>query len=195
MEYGARDAKQPGVVATVDEGAKSAPSKDTDDYDPYAKRSERIDNIQNVMLQGRVCRDVWCLIIFILFWGGMIVVAAFGFSQGDPRKYVSHLFYCSYFSRIVYGTDYGGNVCGTNVNPTYNTQNLPGLYWPIFSLSSGLNTSFGICVPQCPTENDIVCMYGVAPNAGNIAAGQCWQGYNSSAGTIEPLVLCVLTLE
>lgn len=91
MEYGSRDAKQPGVVATVDEGAKSAPSKDTDDYDPYAKRSERIDNIQNVMLQGRVCRDVWCLIIFILFWGGMIVVAAFGFSQGDPRKCVNHL--------------------------------------------------------------------------------------------------------
>jgi solute carrier family 44 (choline transporter-like protein), member 2/4/5 len=48
----------------------------------------------------RKCRDVLCCGMFALFWVGMIVIAGIAFDNGNP-------------SRLLYGTDYQGNVCGT----------------------------------------------------------------------------------
>lgn len=35
----------------------------------------------------RKCRDLLCLCLFIAFWAGMLIIAAFAFSKGDPRRY------------------------------------------------------------------------------------------------------------
>lgn len=47
----------------------------------------------------RKCTDVFCCVIFVLFWIGMIVIAAVGASKGNIR-------------RLVYATDHEGAVCG-----------------------------------------------------------------------------------
>lgn len=49
----------------------------------------------------RSCRDIPCLLLFILFWAGMIVVAVLAFWKGD-------------LDRLWYGTDMYGDMCGIN---------------------------------------------------------------------------------
>jgi solute carrier family 44 (choline transporter-like protein), member 1 len=49
----------------------------------------------------RSCRDVLFLLLFILFWVGMIVVAIKAGQVGNV-------------DRLIYGVDYEGNVCGVD---------------------------------------------------------------------------------
>jgi hypothetical protein len=58
------------------------------DYGASAKREGRIDDFSNVMMQDRRCRDIFCCLLFVLFWAGMIVIAIFAFRSGDPVRYV-----------------------------------------------------------------------------------------------------------
>jgi choline transporter-like protein 2/4/5 len=51
------------------------------------------------MQRDRKCRDVLCTLIFVAFWGGMLLVAAIGLQNGKPE-------------RLLYGTDFQGNTCG-----------------------------------------------------------------------------------
>ena len=37
---------------------------------------------------GRMCTDVFFLLLFILFWGGMAAIAAVGVQKGDPAKLI-----------------------------------------------------------------------------------------------------------
>merc|ERR1719238_192887 len=47
----------------------------------------------------RHCRDVPCLILFLLYWVGMVVVASIALDKGVPE-------------RLLYATDYQGHTCG-----------------------------------------------------------------------------------
>jgi hypothetical protein len=51
--------------------------------------------------QDRKCRDVVCLLLFIVFWIGMFIIAGVSVSKGEP-------------GRLVYGIDYQGNTCGVS---------------------------------------------------------------------------------
>jgi hypothetical protein len=52
------------------------------------------------------CTDVACLVVFCVFWAGMLAIMGISIMQGNPR-------------RLMYGTDYLGNTCGDGVsNPT-----------------------------------------------------------------------------
>jgi len=51
--------------------------------------------------QQRKCRDSLCCLLFLTFWAGMIAVGAFGIYFGNP-------------ARLLYGTDYKGQVCGSS---------------------------------------------------------------------------------
>jgi hypothetical protein len=51
----------------------------------------------------RKCRDSLCCIIFALFWVGMVVIAGIAFNHGNPK-------------RLLYGTDYNGEVCNVGIN-------------------------------------------------------------------------------
>eukprot|EP00741_Cyanophora_paradoxa_P009626 tig00001542_g9324.t1 len=115
-------------------------------------------------IEDRKCRDVIFLLAFIVFWGGMIIVAIFGFVKGNPAT-------------LLYPTDSNGNLCG--FTPGYT--NTPNAYFPKPSIPTnaqqiamaGLQLRF--CVASCPTSfpnitevqadfaNAIVCSPDVRP--------------------------------
>ena len=49
--------------------------------------------------QDRKCTNVLCLLFFICFWFGMLVVGIVGFVKGNPN-------------RLRYGYDFLGRTCG-----------------------------------------------------------------------------------
>ncbi|KAJ3436922.1 ctl-like protein [Anaeramoeba flamelloides] len=103
-------------------------------------------------LSERKHRDVFWLILFIIFWVGMIVVAGLAYSTGTPK-------------RLYYPTDYRGNVCGMDntkvkeaLSSNYTEDELSFLsdtsethyvFWPHDGSSEE------ICVDECPTEGKI----------------------------------------
>jgi len=36
----------------------------------------------------RKCRDVFFTVLFMLFWTGMLIIAAFAISKGSPERFV-----------------------------------------------------------------------------------------------------------
>lgn len=100
----------------------------------------------------RGCTDCWCTIVFILMWGLMIAVAAISFSRGNPY-------------RLLYGTDYMGNICGQGDAP--EGLNIPDwsertlLWYPItfdpirrqMIITDAID--LGVCVKRCPQRSDV----------------------------------------
>ena len=64
---------------------------------------------------SRKCRDVLCIVLFGVFWAGMLVVAILGFKSGDPY-------------RLLYATDYNGTTCGAGKNNIMVDK--PLIYYP-----------------------------------------------------------------
>ncbi|KAJ6233862.1 ctl-like protein [Anaeramoeba flamelloides] len=103
-------------------------------------------------LSQRKHRDVFWLILFIIFWIGMIVVAGLAYSTGTPK-------------RLMYPKDYRGNVCGMDntkakdaLSSNYtkselsflsDTSDLKYVFWPHDGSSEE------ICIDECPTKGDI----------------------------------------
>ena len=50
---------------------------------------------------GRTSRDVLCLVFFVLWAIGDLIICIVGFKQGQPEA-------------LIYGLDYSGQVCGRN---------------------------------------------------------------------------------
>ena len=46
------------------------------------------ENSNPFIASNRKCTDVLCLLFFVVFWLGMIVIAGVGYSTGQPEKYV-----------------------------------------------------------------------------------------------------------
>ncbi|KAL5263312.1 hypothetical protein ACHWQZ_G008631 [Mnemiopsis leidyi] len=111
-------------------------------------------------LKDRGCTDIICILIFIIFLGGMGVIAYFAFTLGDPW-------------RILNGYDSFGNTCGIkNTKPEGVTANLAGrdmteypylMYFdPTVMLPDSINTlrdptdttpveyTMMLCVKKCP---------------------------------------------
>jgi hypothetical protein len=44
--------------------------------------------VKSFMNSNRKCRDIPFLVLFLLFWAGMIIVAINATKQGDPRRLV-----------------------------------------------------------------------------------------------------------
>ena len=135
----------------------------------------------------RGCTDCVFLILYFLVWGGMIYLAQLAILNGDPE-------------RLVYGTDYLGNICGQkNVTPveTQNWANRKILWYPItydFKSQKLLvkeAIKLGICVEKCPKAGDIVEGYGAlsanqtsSSSTGNGGAGGAaasFFGFNSAS--------------
>ena len=94
---------------------------------------------------SRKCRDIFWLIVFFLFWCGMIVVAVLGFMNGEIKHYY-------------YGTDVYGNMCSAdNSNRKYvspdkrlDNSNKPYVYFPDIK-----NLTKSYCVEKCPDVEDV----------------------------------------
>jgi ABC-type multidrug transport system fused ATPase/permease subunit len=122
------------------------------------------------------CRDFYCIILYILFWGLMIAVAVSAFIYGSVP-------------RVLYATDFDGQSCGTSEGGTRLDNKCPRntecpedlsskkrVAYPrmgtdlIMSMAEGFDTNdvsgsiknirlYGICVESCPQTGDYVCNY------------------------------------
>lgn len=92
----------------------------------------------------RHCKDLLFLLLFLIFWAGMIYVAAVGFVNGEPE-------------RLIYGLDSHGYTCGTKNDAGPDLSNYKKLYFldplsleNLYSLKT-FKKARKICVPNCPT--------------------------------------------
>ncbi|XP_035828132.1 choline transporter-like protein 1 [Aplysia californica] len=98
--------------------------------------------------RNRGCTDIMVFLIFVFFVCGMIFIAAFSISKGDPF-------------RLVYGTDSFGNTCDEDnsdraiAGVKYSGYNLKGRPYLFFMDIRHPDTSLRICVNKCP-ENDLI---------------------------------------
>eukprot|EP00892_Ulva_mutabilis_P008739 jgi/Ulvmu1/6237/UM028_0095.1 len=96
--------------------------------------------------EGRGCTDIVCLLLFAVFWGGMVFVGYDALVHGDPQ-------------RIMYGLDSYGNYCGS-LNVRDNGTRVVDLrtatkllYTNPLELLDPTNFQYAssICVEECPT--------------------------------------------
>lgn len=94
---------------------------------------------------GRSCKDIIFLILFAGVWVGMFVIAGLAIRDGN-------------ISRLKYGNDTEGNLCGVN-NP--GGRDLSGAKFQyLFDPTDPF--SYRKCVSQCPNKTyDIICPYDV----------------------------------
>ncbi|KAJ3183552.1 hypothetical protein HK101_009872 [Irineochytrium annulatum] len=120
----------------------------TDEVVPFDSKQQR-------PIDKRSCHDIIFLVVFAVFWAGMVVVARwlqFAFRYGDP-------------SLLLDGQDSFGNYCGgraLNVSTGVNTTLLPYAYY-FNPLEPWIDSA--VCVSSCPTTtdpttpNNAICVY------------------------------------
>lgn len=106
---------------------------------------------------NRKCTDLLCLIFFMVFWLGMVIIAGVAYSTGQPEK-------------LIYGVDFKGRTCGAKADksievPAYDFTSYKYLLYPrlpedLFDMAlnsevavsdpSNLQKFFGVCVKACP---------------------------------------------
>lgn len=100
--------------------------------------------------QKRHCTDILFLLLFILFWIGMIAIGGVAIQQGN-------------LDRLRYGNDSEGNLCGVNnelLQPASDARNLvskPNQY--LFNPTNP-QASYRICMEKCPSKSwQPICPY------------------------------------
>jgi choline transporter-like protein 2/4/5 len=125
---------------------------------PSAKVSDEFNPIEN----NRKCRDVFCILLFAVYWVGMVGVFIVGLATGEPE-------------RLVYATDFNGDTCGTSSDVTPGLDKKQYVYYPRIDLDvqEGLEAGqsweeisfYGVCLDECPSPlpneagYDYVCNY------------------------------------
>jgi len=89
---------------------------------------------------------VLCLVVYILFWVGMLGIAGLAVFVGDPK-------------RIIYGVDGFGNTCGAiNITSGVDLRNRTKVYYlkpyEILNPKSWVYAET-ICVEECPRASDV----------------------------------------
>lgn len=100
----------------------------------------------------RKCTDCLCLILFGVFWAGMVGCLGLGMQDGDPR-------------RLVYGYETNGDdviQCGGKDKEDEMYTLYPRVEEDLLMQASKLTTPwdisfFGVCAETCPQTNDYVC--------------------------------------
>lgn len=110
--------------------------------------------------QNRKCQDVLFLILFALFWVGMIVIGGIAIKQGN-------------LDRLKYGNDTDGNLCGT-ANSGQGTDMTDKTYQYVFYPWDP--TSYRRCMTACPNATlDYVCKYNVSAPQTQLQFAQAFQ--------------------
>ena len=129
MVFGKKSAK----VAPEDVGASTSVTT--------ASKEEGKNRLE---AEERRCKDLLFLLLFVIFWGGMIYIAAFGFTHGKA-------------ARLLYGLDSHGYTCGVKNDNGPDLSNAKKLYFldPLAlqttrSLTE-LKRAKKVCIPECPT--------------------------------------------
>ena len=85
------------------------------------------------------CTDCFFLLLFLVFWAGMIVIAVVANNRGNPE-------------RLIYATDWNGEVCNSGANAGKPFIFYPDLAEAIFNKAGdpeNINLK-GVCLPECP---------------------------------------------
>mmetsp|Transcript_33273 Transcript_33273/g.83821 ORF Transcript_33273/g.83821 Transcript_33273/m.83821 type:complete len:809 (+) Transcript_33273:563-2989(+) len=99
---------------------------------------------------NRKCRDVFWLLCFLLFWGGMLFVGGYAIMFGNANK-------------LLYGIDAMGNICGS-VNEfngtTLDLTSAKKLYFldPFEMMKLDITQipfAKSVCLPACPSTPDL----------------------------------------
>eukprot|EP00854_Cymbomonas_tetramitiformis_P026292 gene26292-32233_t len=82
--------------------------------DPETTSKAKLDSVMTMskIRPERRCRDLPFLILFFMFWIGMIIIASIGWSEGDPTI-------------LIFGLDYEGNLCNKG-----DLKGFKNRYWP-----------------------------------------------------------------
>ena len=96
-------------------------------YDHKEDEYQVDERLNNGPLLDRSCTDFLCTLLFMLFIGGFVVVAVFGFKHGDPKALFAPL-------------DADGNFCG--VSPGFEAFGL--LYFQDIAAADWL--PYAVCV-------------------------------------------------
>jgi hypothetical protein len=98
------------------------------------------------MGQGRNCTDVFWLVLFVVFWAGMVAIAYLSLTQGTP-------------DRLIYGTDSWGNICGRDNPVPLVASNNSGLNMTdrpsVFYYNPFYEDAVILCVAECPNSTNI----------------------------------------
>lgn len=103
-----------------------------------------------VPVHERKCTDLLFLLIFCMYWLGILAIAAVGKQNGDPR-------------RLVFGSDSNGIVCGGDLKPDQPYVAFPRVSEDAFVQATTLKNPldalsfFSVCVETCPVRDEIVC--------------------------------------
>ena len=101
-------------------------------------------------LKQRKCRDVPCLIVFAALWTVTALLSSQAIDQGNP-------------ARLIYATDYKGDVCGTGKEEANRYIYYPALHSSLLPI--------GRCLPACPVKGDKVCVPIRLPSFGALQLG------------------------
>ena len=110
--------------------------------------------------KNRSCTDILCIIIFILFVVGWVVVGTVAFAKGDP-------------ARLLMPNDFRDEICG-DAEPR---KNYTAWYVP-----QPDKFRYGICVDKCPELGSIVCNNDWEDMAAFQAAGVKWSAWQPANG-------------
>ena len=119
----------------------------------------------NPVTQKRKITDLYCFILFLMFWAveAFVVGVALNFGNGK---------------RMLYAKDYNGDLCGGKLFPDRKYTYFPRLNEDMLEAAMNLASSgkspadmsfedikfFGVCMTFCPAAGDVVCTYGTGPN-------------------------------
>jgi len=135
-------------------------------------------------LDARKCTDVFCLLIFGIFWMVLIAIWSIIFNLGDERK-------------VFYGIDYEGNVCGTETSRV-NLSTSPKIWYPRIAqdvaaqpetFASGFWWDidlYGVCVEECPKFDP---ESGVPGSAVKVIPDYGWGVYPDAKAPMWPVLL------
>ena len=88
---------------------------------------------------NRSCTDIFFCLLFVIFLGANVVVAALGFSEGDPIKLLTPF-------------DEDGKSCGVNATLNYEYLYLYKAIDNAQTLNTSELLSNSICVKNCPVN-------------------------------------------
>jgi choline transporter-like protein 2/4/5 len=116
----------------------------------------------NPLKANRKCRDLFCILLFAVYWVGMVLVFVIGLQFGQPE-------------RLVFATDFNGDTCGVSSETTEGLADKKYVYYPRIDqdVQEGLSggaawediSFYGVCLDECPTPlpnnagHDYVCNY------------------------------------
>jgi hypothetical protein len=85
----------------------------------------------------RRCRDVPWLVVFLLYWVGMLTIAGLAFREGDPH-------------RLLQGMDDGDQLCGAPATPGTSHEDLTSRPYAYFACLQYGKRRPTVCVSACP---------------------------------------------